>query len=188
MNDNLFSRDRLQPALLDRLIDDAPHSRTEAPESKTISRSRLREIVLRDLGWPFNASAPPGHGDEQRFSYARHSVLNFGMPCLSGKLVSQIELFDLEQALRQAIIDFEPRILPGTLLVQGKTPADELGHHNVVEFEISGQLWSLPYPVELMLRTDLDLETGMVTVQDGKLSAAAIHTPVRTPVRPPGAG
>lgn len=186
MNENLFSRDRLQPALLDRLIDDAPAVRNEAPESKTISRSRLREIVLRDLGWLFNATGPLGDVDEHRFPHAHHSVLNYGMPSLSGKLVSRIELFDMEQALRQAILDFEPRILPGTLVVTGRRPMDDLAHHNVLEFEIAGELWSQPYPIELLLRTDVDLETGMVKVHDGKLSASAIRTP-RTPGAP-GAG
>lgn len=176
MHENLFSRDRLQPALLDRLIDDAPAVQHEAPEAKAISRSRLRDIVLRDLGWLFNATGPLDDADERRFQHARHSVLNFGMPCLSGKLVSRIELFDLEQALRQAILDFEPRILPGTLAVTGIQPVDELTHHNVLQFEITGELWSQPYPIELLLRTDVDLDTGMVQVHDGKLSASAART------------
>lgn len=175
MTDKLFSRDRLQPALLDRLIDEAPETRAEPTEQKIISRSRLREIVLRDLGWLFNATAPLSDMDEERFPQAMRSVLNFGMPALAGKLVSRVELFDMEQALRQAIVDFEPRILAATLVVHGKQPEDELGHHNVLEFEISGQLWAQPYPLELLLRTEVDFETGMVEVHDGKTSAASIH-------------
>ena len=180
MSENLFSRDRLQPALLDRLIDDAPESKQEPPESKTISRGRLRDIVLRDLGWLFNSTGPLDDADERRFPHARHSVLNFGMPCLSGKLVSRIELFDLEQALRQAILDFEPRILPGSLVVTGRQLGDELDHHNILQFEITGELWAQPYPIELLLRTDVDLETGMVKVHDGKLSASAMRSPGAT--------
>lgn len=175
MSDSLFSRDRLQPALLDRLIDETPHSKSEAMEQKVISRSRLRDIVLRDLTWLLNATGGLQDADERRHAYARRSVLNFGMPCLSGKLVSHVELFDMEQSLRQAILDFEPRILPDTLAVTGKMPADELGHHNILQFEISGQLWAQPYPLELLLKTDVDLETGMVKIQDGKLSAAAVR-------------
>ena len=34
-----FSRDRLQPALLDRLIDEAPGEHAEAPESRMITKS-----------------------------------------------------------------------------------------------------------------------------------------------------
>jgi type VI secretion system protein ImpF len=183
MSDHSFSRDRLQPALLDRLIDEAPQDQREATEARAISRSRLREIVLRDLGWLLNATAPLSSGlveediSGQGDSPARHSVLNYGMPCLSGQLVSRLELYDLEQALRQAIVDFEPRILPTTLVVTGRQPVDELGHHNLLQFDISGEIWSQPYPLELLLRTDLDLETGMVMVHDAKTSASAMRSP-----------
>lgn len=178
MNEPHFSRDRLQPALLDRLIDDAPHEASESIEQKVISRGRLRDIVLRDLTWLLNATGGlyDYRADEHRHAYARRSVLNFGLPCLSGRLVSHIELFDMEQSLRQAILDFEPRILPATLVVTGRMPADELGHHNVLQFEIAGQLWAQPYPLELLLKTDVDLETGMVKVEDGKVSAAVVRT------------
>ena len=37
-----------------------------------------------------------------------------------------------------------------------------LDHHNVLSFEIRGQLWSLPYPLELLLRSNIDLESGQV--------------------------
>lgn len=176
MNDSLFSRDRLQPALLDRLIDDEPGMQTEPIDKKTISRSRLRQIVLRDLTWLFNATGGIGEVDDRTYAHAKHSVINFGMPSLSGKLVSKIEMFDLEQALRRAIIDFEPRILADSLTVTGKLPVDELSHHNIIEFEISAQLWAQPYPLELLLRTDLDLETGMVEVRDSKSSVSAVFS------------
>jgi type VI secretion system protein ImpF len=41
-----------------------------------------------------------------------------------------------------------------------------LDTHNVIEFEIRGHLWSQPLPLEILLRTKLDLEAGQVEVQD----------------------
>jgi type VI secretion system protein ImpF len=162
-----FSRDRLQPALLDRLIDDEPHSKVEPVEARAITRAHLRQSVLRDLSWLFNAQAALDEKvDEVAFAHALHSTLNYGMPPLAGMLVSKVEMLDLENALRQAILDFEPRILPDSLTVRGLPPRDPLGHHNVLTFEITGRLWAQPYPLELMLKTDLDLETGMVELRD----------------------
>lgn len=164
-----YSRDRLQPALLDRLIDEEPGNRTEAPELRTINKQRLRQGVLRDLTWLLNsqaALAAQRSFDPGRHAHAARSVLNFGLPPLSGKLVSRLELADLERMLRQALIDFEPRILPETLVVRGLPPTDPLGHHNLLTFEITGHLWAQPYPLELLLKTDLDLETGLVELRD----------------------
>ena len=45
----LRAQDRLQPALLDRLTDDDPASRAETMDARVINRTRLRELVLRDL-------------------------------------------------------------------------------------------------------------------------------------------
>ena len=93
-------------------------------------------------------------------------TINFGIAPLSGTLVSKLEMIDLEQMLRQAIIDFEPRILPDSLVVRGVAPVDPLGHHNSLSFEINARLWAQPYPLELLLKTDLDLETGLVELKD----------------------
>ena len=49
---------------------------------------------------------------------ARRSVINFGLPALSGQTASSLEVADLERAIRQAILDFEPRILPASLRVR----------------------------------------------------------------------
>ncbi|HOA93012.1 MAG TPA: type VI secretion system baseplate subunit TssE [Quisquiliibacterium sp.] len=161
----VFSRDRLQPALLDRLIDHEPGVQVEPIDARTITRSRLRQSVLRDLSWLLNAQA--GLDDEvdpRAFAAALRSTVNYGMPALSGRLVSQVQISDLEAAIREAVLAFEPRILPHTLRVEGVLP--DGAHHNLLSFEITAQLWAQPYPLELLLKTDLDLETGLVELRD----------------------
>ncbi len=163
---NLRAQDRLQPALLDRLTDDDPTSVVESVESRVINRNRLRDLVLRDLAWLFNASAPGLAIDWTGHSHARNSVLNYGLPALSGVATSGVDLVQLQSRVRQAILDFEPRILPGTLVVEVLASKAQLDHHNLLGFRISGQLWAQPVPMELLLRTDIDLETGRVAVRE----------------------
>jgi type VI secretion system protein ImpF len=71
----------------------------------------------------------------------------------------------LERSIRQAIVDFEPRILPATLRVKA-IEQTYLEHHNVIGVEISGQLWAQPVPLELLVRTEIDLETGRVEIAE----------------------
>ena len=161
------SRDRLQPALLDRLVDDDPSSQVEAVESRTITKARLRQVVLRDLSWLLNAQAGHfGHLDADAFRHVFESTVNYGVPPLSGQLVSKLELLDLQRVLREAILRFEPRILPDSLQVRAVQPEKRDAHHNVLTFEVTGQLWAQPYPLELLLKTDVDFETGMVALRD----------------------
>ena len=56
MADQLTPQDRLQPALLDRLTDDEPDKKQEPREQRVMSKRRLRQAVLRDLAWLFNAT------------------------------------------------------------------------------------------------------------------------------------
>jgi len=160
------AQDRLQPALLDRLTDDDPESRNEAIESRVINRNRMRDLVLRDLAWLFNATAPGESIDFSRAPHARKSVLNYGLPALSGQTASTIDPLVLQARVKQAILDHEPRILPDTLAVEVVISQTQLDHHNQIAFRISGQLWAQPVPLELLLHTDIDLETGRVAVRE----------------------
>ena len=103
--------------------------------------------------------------DPATLPHARRSVINFGLPALSGQTSSSLEVTDLERAVRQAILDFEPRILPASLRVRA-LETGSFEHHNVIGVEISGQLWAQPVPIELLVRTEIDLETGQVEVAD----------------------
>jgi type VI secretion system protein ImpF len=163
----LRAQDRLQPALLDRLTDDDVETRSEAGESRVIHRQRLRDLVLRDLAWLFNAVSPgPSTIDWAGAEHARRSVLNYGLPALSGATASTIDPMELQSRVRQAILDHEPRILPETLEVEVVLSEEQMDHHNQIGFRITGQLWAQPVPLELLLHTDIDLETGRVAVRE----------------------
>jgi type VI secretion system protein ImpF len=165
MPDHLPPQDQLQPALLDRLTDDEPDKKLEPRLHRVISKRRLREAVLRDLAWLFNTTRLDAGMDPASLPLARKSVINYGLPALAGQTASTIEVPDLERAITQAILDFEPRILPESLHVRALEIAG-LDHHNVIGVEISGHLWAQPLPLELLVRTEIDLETGQVEVSD----------------------
>lgn len=166
MADQLAAQERLQPALLDRLTDEEPEKKLEPREQRVLSKSRLRQAVLRDLAWLFNTTRLETGSDLGKAPYARHSVINFGLPAFSGVAASSLDVTDLTKAIRQAILDFEPRILPPTLQVRAVMEAGALDHHNVIGVEIHGQLWAQPVPLELLVRTEIDLETGKVEIAD----------------------
>jgi type VI secretion system protein ImpF len=162
----LTPQERLQPALLDRLTDEEPDKREEPRERRVMSKTRLRQAVLRDLAWLFNATRLEAGASLAKAPHARRSVINFGLPPLSGKAASSLDVAELERAIRQAIVDFEPRIRPSTLQVRALVQTNPLDHHNVIGVEIRGDLWAQPVPLELLVRTEIDLETGKVEVAD----------------------
>jgi type VI secretion system protein ImpF len=172
----LTSQERLQPSLLDRLTDDDPASSREALDARVLSKQQLRAAVLRDLSWLFNTTrlqpdASLAGPDEVRLwkqaHFARASVINFGVPALSGKNVAMLNFAALEQAMREAIVMFEPRIDERTLVVEVNRQAGGFNtQHNSLKLVIRGHMWNQPVPLELLLSADVDVETGLAAVRD----------------------
>lgn len=166
-------QNRLQPALLDRLTDALPSG--EGEDFRVMSKAQLREAVLRDLQALFNA-VQPLRVQAEADPVLAGSVLNFGLPSLAGRLASDVDISVLEADIRSAIVNFEPRILPDTLVVRAVVGSRLMDSHNVIEFEIRGHLWSQPVPLEILLRTSLNLEAGQVVVREvGAMGPAAIR-------------
>lgn len=157
------NRDRINPSLLDRLTDEAPGA---AGGRGSVTLSELRKSVLRDLTWLFNTTSLFDAESAEAWPQVRNSVLNFGLPALAGIHASSLDIVRLERALRQAIVDFEPRILPDSVTVKAELERESLDHHNVVSLQIAGLLWAQPVPIELLLRTQLDLESGQTRVEE----------------------
>lgn len=165
-SDDRLAGDRLQPSLLDRLTDDEPLKRTEPQDAAAMTRVRLRRAVLRDLAWLFNTTNMESEVDFEGLEHAKASTINFGVDAFSGKKLSEIEFEDIHQTLRDAILAFEPRLLPDTVEVRSVASQDLLSLHNTVAFEVRAKLWSIPYPLELLLRSTLDFESGEVVLQE----------------------
>ena len=162
----LTAQERLQPSLLDRLVDSAPGEQVEGDDKKVLTKQALRQAVLRDLGWLFNATGHSPAFDDKRFAQAAKSVLNYGLPTLSGQFASSLQRSSMEQAFRQAILNFEPRILPKTLEVELVMDGPVLDSHNRVGLLIRGMLWAQPVPLEFLMRSRIDLEEGRIEIHD----------------------
>jgi type VI secretion system protein ImpF len=161
----LTVKERLQPSLLDRLTDNEPAEKVEARDKRVLSPSRLRESVRRDLGWLFNTPNLAAVLNLDDFPLVAQSVLNYGMPPLAGRNLSGIEVGGLERLLRQAIVAFEPRLLPGSVRVRLTAEMQQMSH-NALSFFIEAELWAQPLPLRLFLRTEIDLENGGARVID----------------------
>lgn len=159
----LLLQERLQPSLLDRLTDDDPTVTQESRHKRVMAISTLREVMLRDLGWLLNATSTNRLVTEKEFPIASHSVINYGKPDLTGAHIRHEDLDRIEAGVRKAILDFEPRILANTLKVRVVLGEQSEGS-NRLRFEIEGSLWCQPMPLQLFLKTAVDLDTGDVQI------------------------
>jgi len=161
----LTNSERLQPSLLDRLRDDDPSNPKESRDQRVMSLQQIRESVQRDLAALLNAGCLTMTVDLDEYPHVQRSVLNYGIPDLSGTTVHGVDTAPLEKLLKQAIANFEPRILANSLRVKVKTDPEEM-HQTAIVFEIEGKLWSQPMPLRLLWNTEINVETGSVVVTE----------------------
>ncbi|MDP2086421.1 MAG: type VI secretion system baseplate subunit TssE [Gemmobacter sp.] len=155
--------DRLQPSLLDRLVDQAPDRTVDGPDDRLIDLRRLREIIRRDLGWLLNSTNNEREIDPEVYPHAARSVLNFGVEEVAGDYNTLDRALRIRASIRKAVERFEPRLSQGTLDVVLRQ--DEKLSQAVVVFDIHADMWAQPVPMELYLRSRIDLTTGQVALE-----------------------
>ena len=161
----LTQQERLQPSLLDRLTDDERDKKQESRDKRVLSLGRLREGVRRDLAWLLNTGYLASTEDLAPYPEVSHSVLNYGIPDLAGATASSADLGSMERLIRQALLDFEPRLLRNSLRVRATIDHNQMTR-NALTFVIEGELWAQPVPLHLLLKSEIDLESGAVKVTE----------------------
>ncbi|GGY16164.1 hypothetical protein GCM10008098_04200 [Rhodanobacter panaciterrae] len=162
----LTTQERLQPSLLDRLTDDEPGKQEESREKRVISATRLRDCVTRDMSWLLNCVSLDASADLSDYPEVSRSVLNFGIPDLTGVALSGINADVLQRQIRDAILAFEPRLTANTLRVTVNSNSSRMDRQALM-FNIESEMWAQPIPLNLYLKTEVDLETGNFKVSEG---------------------
>ncbi len=157
--------ERLQPSLLDRLTDNDPGNRKESRESRVIDLNRLRDIIQRDLSWLLNTLNGESHIPVDRYPAVAASVLNYGLGEVSGEYSTSEKTEMIRRGIERAVSRYEPRIIEGSgdVRLTGETEAAGM----TVALEIRADMWAQPMPLELYLRSKVDLTTGEVNVERG---------------------
>ncbi|MGB3278296.1 MAG: type VI secretion system baseplate subunit TssE [Pseudorhodobacter sp.] len=155
--------ERLQPSLLDRLTDEDPTNPKESRDSRVIDLRRLREIIQRDLVWLLNTFDNSSLIDAERYPNATNSVLAYGVQEVAGEYSTTARAGKIRTSIHRAIEKFEPRIIPGSLDVLLRD--SESKGQTLVTFDIAADMWAQPLPMELYLRSEVDITTGELKLE-----------------------
>ncbi|WP_082855184.1 type VI secretion system baseplate subunit TssE [Paraburkholderia phytofirmans] len=159
------SRLEASPCLLDRLSGEHSPTAAGADSGFASPRARLRESLLRDLNWLLNSTNLEATDDLAAYPHVRRSVVNFGLGALAGARVSALDWVSLESAIREAIVQFEPRILAESVEVRCIAGSSAEPQRSTLSLEIHGQLCSSLAPQTLLLRSEIDLESGHIALR-----------------------
>lgn len=151
----------LVPSVLDRLLDDEPTNRREAPKSRHQVLRELKLSVQRDLqnllntrwrceSWPLDL-------DELDVS-----LVSYGIPDFTGVQMSAAsERERLRMIVEQSIRKFEPRFKSVRItLVDNKDDVDR-----TLRFRIDAMLYAEPAPEPVIFDSQLEPATGAFAVK-----------------------
>jgi len=137
----------------------------ESAEQRVVSMRKLRESVVRDLGWLLGTASFDSDRSLARWPHVERSVLNYGLPSVAGLKAVGLDRAEAARRLQKALQYFEPRLTKIRVTPdENRAPAD--GHS--LAFRIEAELWGQPTPQRLMLRTQIDVETADVVITDAE--------------------
>ncbi len=171
---------RFRPTLFDTLIGggrapEAPKPDAPSAEAATIpgvllysvdrlSESAYLDSVRRDLSWLLNAVRLDETHDLARRPEVRTSVLNYGIPDFSVRVLDSIDVLEAANEIRASVAIYEPRIEPKSLQVKGEKAASESGFQSLA-FTIVCDVGRERETVRAGFRSEIDVETGRAAVR-----------------------
>ncbi|WP_290004313.1 type VI secretion system baseplate subunit TssE [Faucicola atlantae] len=165
---NVKLSNQLLPSLLDRLTDVEPKRRQEIKQDYVFNLPQYRQAVLRDILALLNTTCLQSNDLAKPLPpHLENSVINYGIRAFSGNNFADIEWQQVEQVITHALINYEPRLEANTIQVSVivNNEAELLNHRLIIE--IKGDLKLNPYPQEFLLRTSMDIETGLFNLVEG---------------------
>jgi type VI secretion system protein ImpF len=135
------------------------HRRLRARQ--VITEKTLRQEVARDLDTLLNTIALESTVDMSEAPHARKSILNFGIPDLSTRTIDEIRVDDIPEEIREAIINFEPRLAADSLKIERDKSVDIV--ELKVRFIVRAELVCDPVHVPVEFIADM-IEGGKITV------------------------
>ena len=155
----LTPQERLQPSLLDRLVDDAPEEKLESRDKRVLSLQQMRAGVLRDLEWLLNTRriAEPA---PEALSEVCSSLYHYGIPDISSMSSDSSDVRRrLLRAVEETIALYEPRLAGARASI-----AESEDGSRAVHFVIEGLLRMDPEPEQVAFDTVLELSSGQFQV------------------------
>jgi type VI secretion system protein ImpF len=149
----------LRLPILDRLLDDEPKIKTEAPMTRSTSLARLKTAVRRDLENLLNTRRTPDYIPEGSVEILR-SVYYYGLPDITSMPANFLyEQTKLLQSIETAVKTFEAR-LDGVKV----SLVPVAGQSRVLRFVIDGMLRIDPLPEHVVYDASIELTSLEVSI------------------------
>ena len=171
LNPSLFDKLTLDTRVVDILDQGDSSLSTAAPVSGSSSTTEvarynenaMRNSVRRELNWLLNTVNLEAVEDLEPYPQVRTSVLNYGLPDLTGRISTKGAIQARAAEIAETIRVFEPRLDPDNLEVAA---SGEVGVDNSVSYVIRGDVRSAVRMMPVKFYAAIEVETGQAIVRE----------------------
>ncbi len=166
--DKLTLNDRITTIIDDgrtevRGADSAAQRTASANQIERFNETAMRASVRRELNWLLNTVNLGAVEDLTRYPQVRTSVLNYGLPDLTGRVSTPAAIQARAADISQAIRTYEPRLDGDRLKVEAR-PGIDLD--NAISFIIRGDITSAVKAMPVQFLASVEVETGEAIVRE----------------------
>lgn len=153
------------PCLLTRLTDEHPFSKEDEGYGASFSLEQLKHDILTNLSMLLNSHTAPTETRRLRENYplSAASGFHFGIDSCTGLTTAAERPNLIADSVRQALIDFEPRLAPDSIQVSVDT-AHKSSDRTSVHLTISSRVAVQPLTEDMIFRLKVDAETGEMSL------------------------
>jgi type VI secretion system protein ImpF len=171
LNPSLFDKLTLDTRVVDFLDQgegtappDPPVSgATTLSEVARYNETAMRNSVRRELNWLLNTVNLEAVEDLEPYPEVKTSVLNYGLPDLTGRISTKGAILARSAEIAQSIRLFEPRLDANKLEVEA---SGEVGVDNAVSYVIRGDVRSAVRMMPVKFYAAIEVETGEAIVRE----------------------
>jgi type VI secretion system protein ImpF len=127
-----------------------------------VTEGQLREQLAIDLNALLNTVNMQSGFDLTEFPQVSTSILNYGVPEISNRTIDEDRVSDIVDEIRTALLQYEPRLIPGTVRVARDTTVDPYSLN--IRFAVSGEMACDPAAVAVEFVADIEIDTGKMRV------------------------
>jgi type VI secretion system protein ImpF len=129
----------------------------------SITEPQLRAELSRDLDALLNTTNLASVIDLSGHDEVRRSIVNFGLPDIVSRTIDEARSNDIVGEIKEAIICYEPRILPKTISVKRDASVDSATL--AIRFVVTGEMNCNPVAVPVEFYADLEVGTGKLGIR-----------------------
>ena len=127
------------------------------------NETAMRASVRRELGWLLNTVYLGASVDLEPYPQVQTSVLNYGMPDLTGRASTPVAVKARANQIAEQIRIFEPRLDAENLQVKAEPG---VGLDNAVAYMIRGDITSAVRAMPVQFFANVEVETGEAVVRE----------------------